>query len=271
MNEQRNEAYLNLINQLLTCNEGDEAEILQENQELFDQGLIEVMTAVAQQFEGTGRENEAQWLINIAQQLTQILGLLEEETASSANTPQDYFNFLMETLQKVNEQKVNENDNPQVIYSFWAQNLDKLDDNLIRILNGWAKKNLSPFETGRVYGIVTNQAYVIVSVIVDFSSLIAQFPLGNIAINIEIAITGYEIALNILTFEVVTQDWASLLPEAWASVQKKLGIAYFKRIRGDKAENLELAISAYKEALKVFTFDAFSKDWSSILLFLAFA
>ena len=60
MNEQRTQAYLNMINQLLTCNESDEPRILQENQELLDQGLIELMTAVAQQFEEAGRENEAQ-------------------------------------------------------------------------------------------------------------------------------------------------------------------------------------------------------------------
>jgi hypothetical protein len=47
MDEQRTQAYLNLINQLLSCNNGDEPRILQENQELLDQGLIEIMVAVA--------------------------------------------------------------------------------------------------------------------------------------------------------------------------------------------------------------------------------
>jgi hypothetical protein len=59
MNEQRTQAYLNLINQLLTCNEGDEPQILQENQRLLDRGLIEIMIAVAQQYREAGRENEA--------------------------------------------------------------------------------------------------------------------------------------------------------------------------------------------------------------------
>ncbi len=83
MNEQRTQAYLTLINQLLSCNQGDEPRILQENQELLDQGLIEVMIAVAQQFEEAGRENETQWLMNMAQQLTQALGLLEDEKTES--------------------------------------------------------------------------------------------------------------------------------------------------------------------------------------------
>lgn len=48
MNEQRTQAYLNLINQLLSCNNSDEPRILQENRELLDEGLVQVMVAVAQ-------------------------------------------------------------------------------------------------------------------------------------------------------------------------------------------------------------------------------
>jgi hypothetical protein len=59
MDEQLTQAYLKLINQLLTCDEGDEPQILQENQGLLDRGLIEIMIAVAQQYREAGRENEA--------------------------------------------------------------------------------------------------------------------------------------------------------------------------------------------------------------------
>jgi len=48
MNEQRTQTYLNLIYQLLSCNDGDEPRILQENRELLDEGLVQVMVAVAQ-------------------------------------------------------------------------------------------------------------------------------------------------------------------------------------------------------------------------------
>ena len=116
MNEQRTQAYLNLINQLLSCNEGDAPRILQENEELLDQGLIEVMVAVAQELEEAGRENQAQWLMNIAQQLAEALGLMDNATAEGANTPQDYLNFLMQVLLKVEE-----NPSPQLIHPFLAQ------------------------------------------------------------------------------------------------------------------------------------------------------
>ncbi|MFM6517701.1 MAG: tetratricopeptide repeat protein, partial [Microcystis panniformis] len=241
MNEQRTQAYLNLINQLLTCNQGDEPRILQENQELLDRGLVEVMVAVAQQYGEAGNENEAQFLMNMAQQLAQALGLLDNATTESENTSDEYLDFLMETLLKISE-----NPNPQVIYTFWAQNLDKLDDNLINILDSWAKNTLS--------SINTEQSYSVARVIVYFSNFIQQFPLGNIAINLEIAITGYEIALTVFTFDAFPQDWAM--------TQNNLAIAYRNRIRGDKAENLETAIAYYQEALKVYTFDAFPQDWA---------
>ncbi|MGK7957185.1 MAG: CHAT domain-containing protein [Crocosphaera sp.] len=287
MDEQRTQAYLNLINQLLSCNQSDETKILQENQDLLDQGLIEVMIAVAQQYEEAGIKNTAEWLMNLAQQLARALGLLENDTTATEKTPQDYFNFLMETLQKVSE-----NPNPQVIYPFWAQNLDKLDDTLIQILDSWAQNTLSSLKAEQAYGITT--------VIVHFSNLIQEFPLGNIAINQEIAIKGYEIILTIVTFETFPQEWAltqnnlgnaytdrikgnkaeniekaiayyqealkvrqfDALPQQWATTQNNLAIVYCNRIRGEKAENLEIAISYSQEALRVYTFETFPVDWA---------
>ncbi len=243
MNEQRTQAYLNLINQLLSCNEGDEPQILQENEELLDQGLVEVMIAVARQLEEAGRENQAQWLMNIAQQLAQALGLMDNNPTESANTPQDYLNFLIETLRKIAK-----NRNPQVIYPFWEQNIDKLDENLIQILDSWAKNTLS--------SVNAKEAKDIAGVIGNFSILIQQFSLGNIAINKEIAIMGLEITLTIFTF--------GTFPHEWATSQINLGSAYHQRIRGNIAENLEMAIMAYTESLKVFTFEEFPIDWAMI-------
>nr|NCS41314.1 tetratricopeptide repeat protein [Microcystis aeruginosa BS13-10] len=211
------------------------------------------------------------------------------QTIQDITTPiqQDYLNFLMEVLQKVEE-----NPNPQLIYPFLAQNLDKLDENLINVLDNWAKNTLSSVET--------ETATSIAVVIFYFSNLIAQFPLGNIAINKEIAIAGYEIALTVFTFDAFPQNWAvtqynlalayhnrirgnkaenleqaiasyrealkvdtfDALPQEWAMTQNNLALAYHNRIRGNKAENLEQAIASYREALKVYTFDAFPQQWA---------
>jgi tetratricopeptide (TPR) repeat protein len=44
--------------------------------------------------------------------------------------------------------------------------------------------------------------------------------------------------------------------------QNNLGIAYSNRIRGERADNLEQAITAYERALEVRTREAFPEDWA---------
>ncbi|MEG3956958.1 hypothetical protein [Microcoleus sp. herbarium2] len=44
--------------------------------------------------------------------------------------------------------------------------------------------------------------------------------------------------------------------------QNNLATAYRKRIRGDKAENIELAIASFTAALTVYTREAFPKKWA---------
>ena len=282
MNEQRTQAYLNLINQLLSCNDGDEPRILQENQELLDQSLVTELLKVADNLRLRSDLNNANRLMNIAG------NLLQSYSSSSIKTETNYLNFLIETLQKISE-----NSNPQVIYPFWAQNLDKLDDNFARILDSWIREKLTQ--------VTPEQAYSIAFVIGNFSNLIKEFPLGDIATHKEIAITGYEIALTIFTFEAFPQEWAGtnnnlaatyinrirgekaenlekaitacqealkvftfdVFPQYWAMTQNNLAIAYRNRIRGEKADNLERAITAYEKALKVLTFDAFPQDWAA--------
>ncbi|MEG3973157.1 tetratricopeptide repeat protein, partial [Microcoleus sp. herbarium8] len=46
--------------------------------------------------------------------------------------------------------------------------------------------------------------------------------------------------------------------------QNNLGNAYSDRIRGEKAENIETAISAFQAALEVYTREAFPQDWAMI-------
>ncbi|MEM9119952.1 MAG: tetratricopeptide repeat protein [Cyanobacteria bacterium P01_F01_bin.56] len=91
----------------------------------------------------------------------------------------------------------------------------------------------------------------------DFNSLgvdLADFPLGNRALNLEIAIAAYEAALQVYTRDALPQDWAM--------TQNNLGTAYRNRIRGERADNLEQAITAYEAALQVRTRDAFPQDWA---------
>jgi len=58
MNPERQPAYLNLINQLLTCPNGEEAEILKTHPDLLDDGLVAAMLEEADNLREKGdRDN----------------------------------------------------------------------------------------------------------------------------------------------------------------------------------------------------------------------
>jgi tetratricopeptide (TPR) repeat protein len=155
---------------------------------------------------------------------------------------QVYLQFLLELLHKINSDSSRE-----FIYPFLTENLDKLDQSLIVILEKWAKKTLQSCNL--------EESYNFAIYISNFSDLIQEFPLGNIATNLEIAIIGYQIVLSIFTLDAY--------PEEWATTQHNLGRAYSCRIRADKADSLEKAITAYTEALKVYNFEHFPKHWAT--------
>ncbi|MUG91992.1 tetratricopeptide repeat protein [Scytonema sp. UIC 10036] len=150
---------------------------------------------------------------------------------------QAYFQFLMELRQATLESRGDK----QVVHSLLARNTDKLDGVLPEILRQWGTNTLGEAQADEVKYLAAG--------IVELSTLIAQFPLGNKASNMEITITGYEVALTVYTQQA--------FPYQWATTQYNLGVAYIDRIRGEQSENLERAIACYQEALKVRTFDVF--------------
>ena len=86
MNEQRAQAYVNLIEQLLACTDDEELNnILQANQELIDPEFLQVMETYATWLEEQGNNNPVTWLLYIAQQLGQFLTLRLVNTRFRAN------------------------------------------------------------------------------------------------------------------------------------------------------------------------------------------
>ena len=220
MNEQRLQAYQQLIQQLLSCPNGEEAAILAANTELLDVGFLQMVVEVAENFTQKGEENNANRLMALGSEPSEALDISLHE-----NIPKP------ETL-------VNEAD------------IDTYLQFLLEVLQDHAKKILAEAETEKAESIVIK--------IVNFSNLIQEFPLGKKASNMmEIAITGYEIALTIFT----RVDF----PEDWAATQNNLGNAYSQRIRGDKTKNIEQAITAFSAALEVYTHPDslnFPQDWA---------
>jgi CHAT domain-containing protein len=229
MNQQRIQAYLNLIQSLLTCPEGEEIPILEANQELVDEGFVTKLLEIAENLRQQGDLDKANRLMNIAENLLKI----PSKSPFLTTTEAAYLDFLMQVLQAVSL-----NPTPEAVYPIFQQHLDKLDEKLGGVLEDWARDSVKYLATD----------------IGNFSNLIQQFPLGNIAANLEIAIKGYQIALTVFTLEA--------FPQAWAAAQNNLGNSYCERIKGHKKDNLEKAIEAYQKALHVYTLQAFPKDWA---------
>ncbi|MDZ8238503.1 MAG: tetratricopeptide repeat protein [Nostoc sp. ChiQUE01a] len=275
MNEQRHKAYLQLIESLLNCPSGEEPELLAANQDLLDGGFLQTLEAIAKWYSQQGKEDTANWLENLH------FLLIEEQRQ------QEYLYFLVQLLQKVSTEP-----SPDSIYPFLQENLDKLNDNFISILQ---------IQEAKIRELIPESAFNIVTAIDDFSSLILQFSLGNRAINLEIAIVGYTIGLSIFTLEAYPQDWAIAqynlgyaylkrikenkaenieqaivyfnqalqvyneheFPNQWAMIQNQLGIAYRDRIKGDRAKNIEEAIQYFQQAVRMRTSEAFPQDWAA--------
>jgi CHAT domain-containing protein/predicted enzyme related to lactoylglutathione lyase len=77
---------------------------------------------------------------------------------------------------------------------------------------------------------------------------------GDRGDNLERAIAFYEAALQVYTRPAFPQDWAM--------TQNNLGEAYRNRVQGDRGDNLETAIGFYKAALQVYTRPAFPENWA---------
>jgi CHAT domain-containing protein/predicted LPLAT superfamily acyltransferase len=240
MDQQRIQAYVNLIKQLFNCTSGEEiAVVLQQHAELVDAELLVVMRQYATYLDNQGNGNAARWLLEMAEQLTEALGITN---AGVNELPEDSEQFLLAVLQLVADSR----GDAQQVYPFLAQHQDSLNEQLLQTL---------PEVAARFLRGESDQQNFVADVLVIFGNLIAQFPLGQPWLNLELAIAAYERALEVYTREAFPQDWAT--------TQNNLAIAYCERIRGERADNLELAIAAYERALEVYTREAFPQQWAT--------
>ncbi|MEG4347841.1 hypothetical protein QUB70_31880, partial [Microcoleus sp. A003_D6] len=221
MDKTRAQAYLNLIQQLLSCPNGEEPQILQANLELVDSGFLQACEVIAEKLAGEGQKNAANFLRNLVSQLGQLLGMNDEEDSdnSEGENPQEYVKFILELLQAEKDSYCD----IKVIYPLLAQRQHLLNARFAETLQKMAQNLIAKNP---------EEIAVIVAIIENLSIHIYQFSLGRRANNVEIAITGYQIVLNNL------QPGS---PE-FAQTQHNLAGAYTSRIRGEKAENIEVAI-----------------------------
>src|SRR6476661_5899114 len=242
MEETRAQAYRQLIETLLNCPNGEEPQILQANLELVDSGFLQVCEVVAENLAEEGQENHANFLRNLASQVGQFLGMNDEGDSdnSEGENPREYGKFILDLLQAEKDSK----SDIKVIKPMLVERQHLLNDRFADILQQVAQH------------LIAEHREAIESILGDMGNLsihISNFPLGKRANNLEIAITGYQILLN---------NWEPG-SENWATTQNNLAIAYSDRIRGEKAENIELALASCTAALTVRTRDAFPENWAT--------
>jgi len=239
-NAEGNSAYLPLIQQLLNCPSGEEAQILHDSQ-LLDAGFMQACEAVAATLAQQGNENNANFLRNLASQVAEFLGMREEEDSDNPEgvNPEEYSNFILELLAIEQDS----NSDVAVVYPILKQRQHLLDARFAEILEQVASNLIAEHPEAIEH---------IVAVIENLTIHISEFSLGRRANNIEIAITGYQIVLS-------NREAGS---ENWAMTQNNLANAYYSRIRGEKALNIELAIAFYTAALEVLTRHAFPEKWA---------
>ena len=256
MNEKRLQEYLELIKKLLSCSTDEEInQILVENKNLLNVGFLQTVATEIEKALNEGDESRAN-------RLRYLFNARDKALNSSPNVPttsptvnveqnleslseeeiEAYLQFLLQVLQAIERSQ----GDAQVVYPLLATNIDKLDANLAEVLRRWATSIFKETEASKVESIAID--------IGNFSNLIGDFPLGNKASNMEIAITGCEVILTIFTKDAS--------PEVWAGTQNNLGIAYINRIKGHKADNIEKAIAAYNAALGIYTPKDFPQDWA---------
>jgi CHAT domain-containing protein/tetratricopeptide (TPR) repeat protein len=233
------QVYLELVQELLNCSQGQESELLATKPELVNEQLVEALLLVAER-----REQDVAWLRGFSQNLATQLGLErggveKEKQPDSEDWSQADLDFLFALM------KAEQNDSSQVQQLF-AQNIERLTPQLGAIMK-WSMAQILERELENA----DDSAALIENIAIKLS----DFQLGNRAQNIEIVIAGYAAVLTAWTKENS--------PEYWARAQCNLGNAYQNRSRGDKAENLEQSIDCYQSALEIYTKADFHTNWAT--------
>ena len=132
----------------------------------------------------------------------------------------------------------------QPVYEFFQANLSRFNTSLIKAL---------PLS----FDLMIQMLQEPVTVAEGFSLfgvLICQFPLGDHALNLELAIAAYQLVLQVYSRE--------MFPQQWAGIHNELAIAYSERIQGEGSDNIEQAIEICQLALQVFRYDSFPQQWA---------
>ncbi|MDF2210651.1 CHAT domain-containing protein [Arthrospira platensis NCB002] len=238
MDEQRVQAYLSLIQELLDCPGGEEQQILNGHLELLDEGFVQVCELVAAQLQEAGQENNAGFLRNVGQQVGAYLA----SEGTGGNQQAALEDFWLQLLQAENE------GDTAAVHQVMRQNMGLIVPNLGDVIAQFVQGVLAqnPGQAEGVAGLVENTCISI-----------QQFPYGRYAEALEIAIRGYGVVLDLGIYS----------PEGRAQTLNNLGVARLTQAEMgiNPAAHLERAITAYDEAAGIMRRLGLDKDLSSTL------
>lgn len=169
---------------------------------------------------------------------------LNLETEQLTTETNDQLLFLLEILQSIHDVGCD----ADVIYTLLNQNLRLLNEEIIKVPKNLVDSNFAEADEYEKESLALDVG--------SFGVLIHCYPIGNVFVNLELAITCYEIFLATIIF--------NKSPEFWALAKYNLARAYSNRIKGDKADNIEKAITGYQAALSIYTLKAFPQNWAMV-------
>jgi len=239
-NEQRLQAYLSLIQELLDCPSGEENQILNQHLELLDGAFVQVCEQKAEQLQSDGQENNAGFLRHLAQRVGAFLA----QQGTGGNQQEVLQQFWQQLLKAEMESGGNEVAVHQVMLQNMGLIVPNLGDTIVQSIPGLLAQ--FPDQAEGVAGLIQNTC-----------NSIQQFPYGRYAEALEIAIRGYGVVLELRADN----------PEKRAQTLNNLGVA--RRTQAEMginpAANLDRAITAYDEAAEILRRLKLEKDLSSTL------
>ena len=261
MEETRAQAYLQLINALLTCPSSQESSLLQNNRELVDETLVQMMRLAAAKKQQEGQQNTARFLLNWAEYLEKTL----------RETYWDIVKMLL-PYSSINQVQVFLDANPHLMSAGLVKTLeqaaealsDRGDRNkanfLIDIASQIAKKQGLPEPSPPPFKIEMGFLGELFSVVAESNG------------EREVVYSFLKTKLHLLheVFPIVLEEWASgilsfLPPDkaigvATAIYEFSLLISYFQL--GNQATNLEIAIAGHKAVSSIFTLEAYPEEYA---------
>jgi CHAT domain-containing protein len=262
MDETRDRAYLQLINALLTCPNGEESSLLENNRELVDETLVQIMRLVAAKKQQDGQQNTAIFLLDWAEFLEKTLRETYWELVkmllpySSINQVQGFLNDnshlisagLVKTLEQAAEALSDRSDRTKAnflinIASQIAKKLGlpepspppfKIELGFLTTLFSLVSESNGDREV--VYPFLKTKLHLLHEV---FPILLAEYTSGILSFLPPDERIG--VAIDIYTFSVL--------------------ISGFKL--GNQVTNLEIAITGHKAVSKFFTIEAYPEGYAN--------